>query len=86
MSARATPDSEFAMALRQQRTSLELTQEQVAHAAGLTVAAYARIERGNATPTWTTVCALMEPLRLQLQITAGKPIYVGVVQLLERGA
>jgi len=31
------------------------TQEDLAHRAGLTVAAFARIERGNANPTWTTV-------------------------------
>jgi DNA-binding XRE family transcriptional regulator len=62
-----------------------MTQEQVAHAAGLTVAAYARIERGHANPMWTTVVKLMAPLRLQLVITAAAPVYVRTVHLLERG-
>jgi transcriptional regulator with XRE-family HTH domain len=44
------------------------TQEDLAHRAGLTVAAFARIERGHANPTWTTVRRIA--LALEVSLTA----------------
>jgi transcriptional regulator with XRE-family HTH domain len=55
VSAPAQPDQDLARALRRLRLASELTQEDLAHRAGITVAALARIERGEANPTWTTV-------------------------------
>jgi transcriptional regulator with XRE-family HTH domain len=55
VSAPATPDAALAAALLNLRRARGQTQEDLAHAAGLTVTAYARIERGSANPTWTTV-------------------------------
>jgi transcriptional regulator with XRE-family HTH domain len=49
--------------LRKQRGH---TQEDLAHAAGLTVTAYARIERGSANPTWTTVRRIADALDVTL--------------------
>jgi len=49
--------------LRKQRGH---TQEDLAHAAGLTVTAYARIERGSANPTWTTVRRIADALGVTL--------------------
>ncbi len=48
-------DRALATTLRSMRMESGETQEDLAHRAGLTVAAYARIERGHANPTWTTV-------------------------------
>ena len=42
------------------------TQEDLAHRAGLTVAAFARIERGHANPTWTTVRRIALALEVSL--------------------
>jgi transcriptional regulator with XRE-family HTH domain len=42
------------------------TQEALAHAAGLTVTAYARIERGSANPTWTTVRRIASALEVTM--------------------
>lgn len=48
-------DPALAFALRELRHAQGNTQEAVAHSAGITVAALARIERGEASPRWTTV-------------------------------
>lgn len=58
----SAPDQTLAKTLRQVRRLRHETQEGLAHKAGLTVAAYARIERGTANPTWTTVCRLARAL------------------------
>jgi transcriptional regulator with XRE-family HTH domain len=66
VSASVQPDSALASALRQLRTERGDTQEDLAHRAGLTVAAFARIERGHANPTWTTVRRLAGALEISL--------------------
>jgi transcriptional regulator with XRE-family HTH domain len=66
MSAPIQPDSSLASALRILRTERGDTQEDLAHRAGLTVAAFARIERGHANPTWTTVRRLAAALEISL--------------------
>jgi transcriptional regulator with XRE-family HTH domain len=66
MSAPVQPDSSLASALRNLRNERGDTQEDLAHRAGLTVAAFARIERGHANPTWTTVRRLAAALEISL--------------------
>jgi transcriptional regulator with XRE-family HTH domain len=66
VSAPATPDAALARALLKLRQERRQTQEDLAHAAGLTVTAYARIERGSANPTWTTVRRIAEALDVTL--------------------
>lgn len=67
VSAPAHPDQVLARILRQLRTESGLTQEDLAHRSGLTVAALARIERGQANPTWTTVRRLAAGLDVSLK-------------------
>ena len=62
----ASPDPALAAALRKLRGERDLTQEELAHAAGLTVTALARIERAKANPTWTTVRRLATALHVTL--------------------
>jgi transcriptional regulator with XRE-family HTH domain len=62
LSAPADPDMSLALSLRALRTRRGYTQEDLAHRAGLTVAALARIERGQANPTWTTVRRIVAAL------------------------
>ena len=66
MSAPATPDPELASALKRLRQQRGQTQEDLAHAAQLTVTAYARIERGSANPTWTTVRRIANALEVTI--------------------
>ncbi|HEX3518680.1 MAG TPA: helix-turn-helix transcriptional regulator [Solirubrobacteraceae bacterium] len=65
----ATPtqaDAALAATVRRLRTERGETQEDLAHRAGLTVAAFARIERGHANPTWTTVRRIANALEITL--------------------
>jgi transcriptional regulator with XRE-family HTH domain len=62
----SAPDPRLARAIRQLRERSGLSQEVVAHNAGLTVSAYARIERGEANPTWTTVTRVAQALGVTL--------------------
>jgi transcriptional regulator with XRE-family HTH domain len=66
VSAPAQPDQSLAATLKHLRTEGGYTQEDLAHKAGLTVAALARIERGQANPTWTTVRRLAGALEITL--------------------
>ncbi len=63
---RSPIDQALAVKLRHARVERGETQEDVARRAGLTVAAYARIERGSADPKWTTVRSLAEVLEVNL--------------------
>jgi transcriptional regulator with XRE-family HTH domain len=58
--------SRLARGIRELRESAELSKEAVAHSAGLTVSAYARVERGEANPTWTTVTQIARGLNVSL--------------------
>jgi transcriptional regulator with XRE-family HTH domain len=62
----SSPDPRLARAIRQLRERADLSQEAIAHRAGLTVSAYARIERGEANPTWTTVTHIARALDVSL--------------------
>jgi transcriptional regulator with XRE-family HTH domain len=60
------PDQTLASALRQLRRDSGNTQENIAHHAGITVAALARIERGQSNPRWTTVGRIAGALDVSL--------------------
>jgi transcriptional regulator with XRE-family HTH domain len=66
MSAPSHADPALAATLRRLRTERGDTQEDLAHRAGLTVAALARIERGHANPTWTNVRRIAAALDIGL--------------------
>lgn len=68
VSAPAQPDMDLARTLRRLRTEGGLTQEDLAHRSGITVAALARIERGQANPTWTTIRRLAVGLETTLKV------------------
>ena len=63
----SSPDPRLARAIRDIRERSDLSQEVVAHSAGLTVSAYARVERGEANPTWTTVTQIAQALGVTLR-------------------
>jgi transcriptional regulator with XRE-family HTH domain len=66
MARPSSPDPRLARAIRELRDHADLSQEAVAHSAGLTVSAYARVERGEANPTWTTVTQIARGLNVSL--------------------
>jgi transcriptional regulator with XRE-family HTH domain len=66
MAAAAGPDRELARALRALRERDGGSQEALANDAGPTVTALARIERGQTNPTWTSVWAIADALRITL--------------------
>jgi transcriptional regulator with XRE-family HTH domain len=65
---RSTADQQLAEEIRRTREQRGETQEAVARRAGLTVAAYARIERGTTNPRWTTVLGIAEALGVSLAL------------------
>lgn len=70
MARPSSPDPRLARAIRDLRDAADLSQEAVAHGAGLTVSAYARIERGEANPTWTTVTQIARGLGVSVAALA----------------
>jgi transcriptional regulator with XRE-family HTH domain len=60
------PDPHLAGVLRALREKDGRSQEALAHDAGLTVGAMARIERGDTNPTWTTVRRITAALGVSL--------------------
>ncbi len=66
MSAPTQADPALAATVKRMRVERGDTQEDLAHRAGLTVAAFARIERGHANPTWTTVRRIAAALEISL--------------------
>jgi transcriptional regulator with XRE-family HTH domain len=70
VSAPRQPDAALAATVRRMRIERGDTQEDLAHRAGLTVAAFARIERGHANPTWTTVRRIAAALEISLSVLA----------------
>jgi transcriptional regulator with XRE-family HTH domain len=65
---RNNTDQRLAEEIRRTREERGETQEDVARRAGLTVAAYARIERGTTNPRWTTVMCIAEALDVSLAL------------------
>jgi DNA-binding XRE family transcriptional regulator len=70
VSAPTQVDPALAAVVRRIRIERGDTQEDLAHRAGLTVAAFARIERGHANPTWTTVRRIAAALEVSLSSLA----------------
>jgi len=53
-------------AVRELRGKRELTQEALAHKAGITVGHLSKIERGHANPTWETLEAIAAALEVSI--------------------
>jgi len=70
---RSCIDQALAMMIRRARVKRGETQEDVARRAGLTVAAYARIERGSTDPKWTTVRSIADALEVSLGRLDSRP-------------
>jgi transcriptional regulator with XRE-family HTH domain len=60
------PDPALAAVLRRLRVERGATQEALAYRSGITTGSLARIELGQATPTWTTVRQIAEALEISL--------------------
>lgn len=56
------PQPALGKAIRQLRQERDMTQEALAHAAGVTVSHLSTIERGHSNPTWATVKAIAAAL------------------------
>jgi len=63
---REQPDPALAELFKRLREEREITQEQLAFDAGITVSALSRIERGLNSPGWTTVQRLTAALEISL--------------------
>lgn len=66
MPPRTGVDPALGPTLRSVREARGIGQETLAHTAGLSIATYARLERGHVNPTWTTVRRILEALGLSL--------------------
>jgi transcriptional regulator with XRE-family HTH domain len=66
MSPKDSADRDLAIVLRAFRERDGRSQEMLAHDAGMTVAAIARVERGDANPSWTTVMRIAGALGISL--------------------
>jgi XRE family transcriptional regulator, regulator of sulfur utilization len=60
------PQPALGKAIRQLRTERGMTQEALAHAAGVTVGHLSMIERGHSNPTWATVKAVAVALEVTM--------------------
>jgi XRE family aerobic/anaerobic benzoate catabolism transcriptional regulator len=60
------PQPALGKAIRQLRDKRGLTQEALAHAAGVTVGHLSMIERGHSNPTWATVKAISVALDVSM--------------------
>jgi transcriptional regulator with XRE-family HTH domain len=60
------PQPALGKAIRQLREERGMTQEVLAHAAGVTVGHLSTIERGHSNPTWATVKAISSALGLPM--------------------
>lgn len=66
MARMSRPDANLAAVLRDIRTSQDRSQEFVAHEAGLTAAAFGRVERAQSDPSWSTVVRVADVLGVSL--------------------
>jgi transcriptional regulator with XRE-family HTH domain len=60
------PDPTLAAVLRRLRLERGATQEALAYRSGITTGSLARIELGQASPAWTTVCQIALALDVSL--------------------
>jgi transcriptional regulator with XRE-family HTH domain len=63
---RAKPDAALSACLKRLREDRQLSQEHVAHLAGMSTGALSRLERGQAAASWATVTALAGALGVSL--------------------
>lgn len=68
------PQSGLGNAIRQLREKRGLTQEAVAHEAGVTASTYGLIERGQSNPTWATVRDIAEALGVTIADIATRAV------------
>ena len=66
------PQPALGKAIRQLRTERGMTQEALAHVAGLTVGHLSTIERGHSNPTWATVRGIAQALDASIVELAGE--------------
>ena len=60
------PQRALGKAIRQLREERRVTQEAVAHKAGVTAATYGLIERGQSNPTWATLTEIAGALGVSM--------------------
>ena len=60
------PDPALAAVLRRLRVERGATQEALAYRSGITTGSLARIELGQASPAWTTVCQIARALDVSM--------------------
>ena len=60
------PQRALGKAIRQLREERGVTQEAVAHKAGVTAATYGLIERGQSNPTWATLSDIANALGVSM--------------------
>jgi len=60
------PQPALGKAIRKLREERGMTQEALAHAAGVTVGHLSTIERGHSNPTWATVKAISQTLETSI--------------------
>jgi len=65
------PQPALGKAIRQLRNKRGMTQEALAHAAGVTVGHLSMIERGHSNPTWATVKVIASALEASMAKLAG---------------
>jgi transcriptional regulator with XRE-family HTH domain len=66
------PQPALGKAIRQLRDERGMTQEALAHAAGVTVGHLSMIERGHSNPTWATVRRIAQALDTSMVELAGE--------------
>jgi transcriptional regulator with XRE-family HTH domain len=66
MGRQPDPQPALGEAIRQLRNKRGLSQEDLAHAAGVTTGTISAIERGNSNPTWGTVKSIARALDVSM--------------------
>ena len=70
MGRQPDPQPALGEAIRQLRNKRGLSQEDLAHAAGVTTGTVSTIERGNSNPTWGTVKRIAQALGVTIVVLA----------------
>ena len=66
MPAPAEPQPELGAVIRELREKRRISQENLAHDAGVTTGTLSSIERGRSNPTWATVKAIAKALDVSM--------------------
>lgn len=70
MSPLEDPSPALASTIRTMREARGMTQEDLAHQAGITTGTLSKIERGRANPSWTTVDRIAQALGTTIALLA----------------